>query len=55
MDGKKEKKSQMLCKWPCSVNRHWAFDEVWFGVQTDIPRYSGILVCKNVLIVNYKH
>ena len=54
-DGEKEKKTQMLCKWPCSVNRHWAFDEVLFEIQIDILRSSGILVCKNLLIVNYKH
>ena len=51
---RKKKKKKRLCKWPCSVNRHWAFDEVWFGVQIDISRSSGILVCKDVLIVNYR-
>ena len=49
------KKTQMLCKCPCSANRHWAFDDVWFGIQIHIHRSSGILVCKNLLIVNYKH
>ena len=51
----RKKKTQMLCKCPCSANRHWVFDEVWFGIQIDILRSSGILVCKNLLIVNYKH